>query len=267
MKIPIKTKKEIEVMALGGKYLANCFNELGLMVEQGRKTIEFENRFNELILKIGGKPSFKGQGGFPFSICASLNEEIVHGLPSQREVEDGDILSLDAGIFFPLNVFLTNFNEKDYPNLKNGFHTDMARSFAVGEVDDEVKRLLIATKKTLKIGVKKVRSGITIGDLGETMQRFSEKQGFAVVRDLCGHGIGRDLHEDPQIPNYGERHQGIKLEKGMVICIEPMLTMGDFNIKIAKDGFTFKTRDDSMSAHFEDMMVVEENGVRLLTKI
>lgn len=263
----LKTKEEIEVMAKGGHLLKQTINELELMVCEGRKTIEIEKRAEQIILELKGKPSFKGQGGFPFSVCASLNEEIVHGLPSDYTLKNGDVFTIDFGIFFKLEKFLgNNFDKKKYPNILNGFHTDMARTFIVGEVDSEVKRLLTATRKMLKMGIKKVRPGLTTGDLGETMQRYAEKQGFYIIEGLCGHGIGKDLHELPDIMNYGERHKGIKLVPGMVFCIEPMLSLGSSDIKLSKNGFTYITSDKSISAHFEDMIAVTEDGARVLTK-
>ena len=265
--IPIKTKEEIEVMAMGGRVLKQVFDDLSLMINPGVKTIEIERRAEKIIRDLGGKPSFKGQDGFPFCICASFNEEIVHGLPSERELKEGDVFTLDFGIFFKLETFLGNdFNKKLYPNILDGFHTDMARTYMVGEVDTEIKRLINATRKMLKIGIKKIRPGITLGDVGETMQRYAEKQGFAIVRELCGHGIGKGLHEDPQVLNYGERHKGLKLQPGMVLCIEPMLTTGDYHIRLSKNGFTYETKDGSISAHFEDMVAVTEDGSRILTK-
>jgi len=257
----IKTDKEIEIMAKGGHILKTIINELEKEVVIGKKTIDIEKKAIEFMRKTKGKSNFKGYNGFPFSTCISINEEIVHGIPGERIIQEGDIVSIDTGIFFPLNL-----NKKEYPNIYKGFHTDMARTFIVGEVDTEVKRLVQATKKMLKLGIKKLRPGITLGDLGETMQRYAEKQGFGIVQELCGHGIGKELHEDPQILNYGKRHQGLKIQKGMVICIEPMLTMGTWQIKLAKDGFAFKTKDNSLSAHFEDMVAVTENGSIILTK-
>jgi methionyl aminopeptidase len=256
----IKTDKEIEEMKKGGQILKSVIDELEKEVIVGKKTIDIEKKAIQLISKYG-KANFKGQNGFPFSTCISINEEIVHGLPSERIIKEGDIVSIDTGIFFPLNL-----DKEKYPNIYKGYHTDMARTFIVGEVDSEVKRLVQATKKMLKIGIKKVRPGITLGDLGETMQRYAEKQGFGIVRELCGHGIGKDLHEDPQILNYGERHRGQKIQKGMVFCIEPMLTMGTWEIKLAKDQFAYKTKDDSLSAHFEDMIAVTDEGCIILTK-
>ncbi len=265
--IIIKTKEEIDVMAMGGHVLREVFDELSLIIKPGIKTIEIEKRAEKIINDLGGKPSFKGVNAFPFSICASFNEEIVHGLPGDREFKEGDIFTLDFGIFFKLEKFLgNNFDKKKYPNILNGFHTDMARTYIVGEVDLEKKRLVNVTRKMLKIGIKKVRPGTTLGDLGESMQRYAEKQGFAVIKDLCGHGIGKNLHEDPDILNYGERHKGVKLVPGMVFCIEPMLSMGDDDIKRSKNGFTYLTKDNSTSAHFEDMVAVTEDGSIVLTK-
>lgn len=265
--IVIKTKEEVDVMVLGGHALKEALNEISLMVKVGARTIDIEKKAERIIKDLDGKPSFKGKNSFPFSICASINEEIVHGLPSDRELKNGDIFTIDFGIFFKLEKFLgNNFDKKKYPNILNGFHTDMARTFVVGETDLETKRLLNVTRKMLKIGINKVRPGITLGDLGETMQRYAEKQGFAVIKGLCGHGIGKDLHEAPDVLNYGERHRGLKLIPGMVFCIEPMLSMGDDDIKLSKNGFTYITKDNSMSAHFEDMVAVTENGSRILTK-
>ena len=266
MMIITKTKEEIDVMAMGGHVLKQVLDELSLMIRPGVKTIEIERKSEKIIANIGGRPSFKGVNAFPFSVCASFNEEIVHGLPGDREFKEGDIFTLDFGIFFKLEKFLgNNFDKKKYPNILNGFHTDMARTFIVGEVDSEKKRLLNVTRKMLKIGIKKIKPGITLGDLGESMQRYAEKQGFSVIKDLCGHGIGKDLHEYPDILNYGERHKGLKIIPGMVFCVEPMLSMGSDQIKLLKNGFTYATKDNSISAHFEDMIAVTEDGSRILT--
>ncbi len=264
--IPIKTKQEIDVMAQGGHLLKKALDQISLDLKEGVQTIELENKANSIIKTLKAKPSFKGIDSFPFSTCISINEEIVHGLPSERKLKKGDIVTIDFGIFFKLEKFLgTDFNKKNYPNLLNGFHTDMARTYPIGEIDHETKRLLSVTRKMLKLGIKKVKPGITTGDLGETMQRYAERQGFFVIKNLCGHGIGKELHENPEIPNYGRRHQGVKLVPGMVFCIEPMLSMGTSNIKLSKDKFAYKTEDNSTSAHFEDMVAVTENGSRVLT--
>lgn len=264
--IYLKTREEIEAMAMGGHKLKQVLDELSELVIPGTSTLDIEKKANELIKEIKGKPSFKGMNGFPFSICASINEEIVHGIPrADKILREGDIFSLDFGIFFKLENFVKEIDPEKYPNIKNGFHTDMARTFGVGEVDSEAKRLMMVTKKMLKLGIKKVRPGITFGDLGETMQRYADKQGYGIIRELCGHGIGKNLHEDPSVLNYGQRHRGPKMETGMVFCIEPMLSLGSHDIKWGKDGFSFITKDKSLSAHFEDMVAVTEDGVRILT--
>ena len=247
--IYIKTKEEIKIMAEGGKMLAKIVKELTKMIKPGITTQELDKVAEDLIFKSGAKPSFKGYGGFPATLCTSINEEIVHGLPSERKLKKGDIVSLDLGLFL------------------KGFHSDMAVTLPVGKIDPEIVRLIRITKKALKIGIKKVRPGNTIGDIGNTIQRYVESQGFNVVRDLCGHGIGKDLHEDPQILNYGKRKTGPKIKEGMVFCLEPMVTMGNFQIKKNKDGHTFETVDGSLSCHFEHEIVVAKDGYKVLTEV
>ena len=263
--IAIKTQEEIKVMRQGGIILASILDSLGAMVKPGVRAEEFEHTAERMILATGGKCNFKEQDGFPSCLCFSVNEEIVHGTPRGKVLKDGDIVSLDIGIFFPLKVLLKDqIDFKNYPNLKNGFHTDMARTYLVGEVDPEIQRLVRVTKKALKRGIKKCKPGITFGDLGETIQRYIESQSFGLVRDLCGHGIGKNLHEDPEVPNYGQRHAGEKLKPGMVFCIEPMLTMGGGKIKRRNSAFI--TEDNSMAAHFEDMVAITKDGVIVLTE-
>ncbi len=247
--IPIKSEKEIQIMTENGKILASIMEELKKRVEPGISTQELNRVAETLILNSGGKPSFKGYEGFPTTLCTSINEEIVHGVPSERKLKQGDILSLDIGMKL------------------NGFHVDMAITLPVGEVDPEVKRLVRITKKVLKIGIKKTKIGNTINDIGNTIQRYVESQGFNVVRDLCGHGIGKELHEEPKILNYGKRHTGFKIKQGMVFCLEPMVTMGDWKIKKTKDGFGYETTDGSLSAHFEHTIVVTKHGVKVLTEM
>jgi len=245
--IPIKTPEEIKIMAEGGKILAGIMKELEKMVKPGIVTEELNRVAETLIFKSGGKPSFKGHEGFPSALCVSINEEIVHGVPSDRRVKEGDVISLDIGMKY------------------KGFHTDMAISLPVGEVSPEVKRLIWVTKKSLKIGIKKARPGNTFGDIGNTIQRYIESQGFNVVRELCGHGIGRELHEEPQILNYGKRHIGPEITEGMVFCIEPMVTVGDWHIKKSRDGYGYETRDGFLACHFEHTLVVFRNGAKVLT--
>ena len=245
----IKTQKEIEIMAEGGKILAKIMKELEKRVQPGITTKELDSLAEELILKAGGKCSFKGYEGFPACLCTSINEEIVHVVPSDRVLKEGDIISLDLGIFY------------------KGFHTDMAVTLPVGKVLPEAQRLIRVTKKALKRGLKKVRVGNTFGDVGNTIQRYVESQGFNVVRDLCGHGIGKELHEEPKILNYGKRHSGEEIKEGMVFCLEPMVTAGDWKIKKTSDGYGYQTADASLSAHFEHTIVVTKNGFQILTEL
>ena len=245
--ITIKTQKEIEIIAEGGKILAKIMKELQNQVRPGITTKELDRVAETLILKSGGECSFKGYEGFPACLCTSINEEIVHAVPSDRVLREGDILTLDLGIFY------------------KGFHTDMAVTLPVGRVEPESLRLIRVTKKALKRGLKKVSVGNTLGDIGNTIQRYVESQGFNVVRDLCGHGIGRNLHEEPKILNYGKRHTGEEIKEGMVFCIEPMVTMGDWKIKKTSDGYGYQTEDGSLSAHFEHTIAVTKDGVKVLT--
>ena len=245
--ISIKSPKEIEIIAQGGKILAQIMKELEKNVRPGIATKELEEIARELILKSGGKCSFLGYKGFPACLCVSVNEEIVHGVPSSKRLKAGDIVSLDMGLFF------------------KGFHTDMAITVPVGEIEPETRRLLRVTKKVLKLAIKKVRPGIRFGDIGNLIQRYVESQGFNVIRDLCGHGIGRKLHEEPLVLNFGKRGTGPEIKEGMTFCIEPMVTMGNFRIKKI-DKFGFKTADNSLSCHFEHTIAVTEKGSRILTK-
>ena len=260
--IPIKTKEEIKIMAEGGEILAKIMKELEKEVRPGITTKELD-RLAESLISCPPKPwategkikcSFKGYKGggnsirpFPTCLCTSINEEIVHAVPSDRILKEGDIISLDLGIFY------------------RGFHTDMAITVPVGKVDPEIQRLIRVTKKALKRGIKKARIGNTFGDIGNTIQRYVESQGLNVIRDLCGHGIGRELHEEPEVLNYGKRHTGPEIKEGMTFCLEPMVTMGDFKIKRSKDGFGYETADGSLCAHFEHTIAVRKNGTEILT--
>lgn len=253
--IPLKTPYEIETIAEGGKILARIMKELEKAVKPGITTKTLDRLAESLIFKFGAKPSFKGYDGFPACLCASLNEEIVHAIPSKRLLKDGDLLSLDLGILY------------------KGFHSDMAHSLVVGKGNQLVKKLIAVTKKSLELGIKEVKKGNHLGDIGFVIQKYVEANGFNVIRDLCGHGIGRKLHEDPQVLNYlpsgmqeGKRETGPELNEGMVICLEPMVTAGNWHIKKAKDGFGFETIDGSLSCHFEDMVAITKNGVMVLTK-
>ncbi|MBZ9577767.1 type I methionyl aminopeptidase [Patescibacteria group bacterium] len=245
--ITIKTEKEIQVMREGGKILAEIMAELENKVEPGITTKHLDKVASGLVLKYGAKPSFKNYQGFPDTLCTSVNEELVHCLPSNRKLQQGDIVSLDLGIRY------------------KGFHTDMAITIPVGKISPEAQRLIRITKKALKRGLRKVRPGNTFGDIGNTVQRYVEDQGYNVVRELCGHGIGKEVHQEPQVPNYGKRKSGPKLAEGMTFCIEPMVTAGDWHLKKAEDGYGFQTRDNSLCAHFEHTLAVTQNGCKILT--
>jgi len=247
--ITIKTPEEIEIMAESGKILATAIKELEKMVKPGVTTLELDRAAEALILSMGGKPAFKNYDGFPYTLCASINEVVVHGYPSNHILKEGDIIGLDLGVIY-----------------KN-YYSDSAVTLAVGTVSFEAKRLIVVTKNALRYGIKKTKIGNTVGDIGNTIQRYIEGQNYGIVKELCGHGIGKKLHEDPQILNYGKRNHGPKLVEGMVICIEPMITIGDPRLKQAKDGYGYATKDGSLSAHFEHTIAITKNGPRVLTEL
>lgn len=245
--ISIKTEKEIKIMRESGKILARIMKELEEMVRPGITTKYLDKVAESLILKCGAKPSFKNYEGFPATICSCINEEIVHCIPCDRKLKQGDIFSIDMGVLY------------------KGYHSDMAVTVPVGKISPEAQRLIRITKKALKRGIKKVRPGNTFGDIGNTIQRYVESQGYGIVRDLCGHGIGKEVHQEPQVPNYGKRKTGPEIKQGMTFCIEPMVTVGDWRLKKAKDGYGFQTRDNSLCAHFEHTLAVTQNGCKILT--
>jgi len=247
--IPIKSPKDLEIMAEGSGILAQVMKELTERVAPGITTEELDRLAESLILDFGGKPSFKGYEGYPAALCASVNEQIVHAVPSGRKLQEGDILSLDLGVFY------------------RGFHADMAVTVPVGEINPEARRLIRATKKALKRGIKKSRPGNTFGDVSNTIERHIKSQGFGVIRELCGHGIGRELHQEPQILNYGKRGEGPKIKPRMCFCLEPMLSAGDWRIKKSEDGYGYETEDGSLSAHFEHTLAVTEEKCLVLTRI
>lgn len=247
--IHLKSKEEIEKMREGGRILAEITEKLKAKVSPG-VTTQFLNEYAEkLIAEKKGKPSFKNYRGFPAGLCTSVNNVIVHGSPSGYKLKEGDILSLDLGFFY------------------KGFHTDMAVTVPVGEVEGETLRLIRETKKALKRGIKQVKVGSTLGDVGNTIERHIKKSGFFSVEGLCGHGIGKDIHEEPQVLNEGKRHKGEGIKEGMVFCIEPMLTVGSSNTIYTSDGTGIETSDGSLSAHFEHTVAVTEKGCEVLTEI
>ena len=245
--ITVKTKEEIEIMTQGGEILAKIMERLKEQVEPGIKTSKLNETAEGLILKYGVKASFKGYEGFPAVLCTSINEQIVHGIPSERILKTGDIISLDLGIFY------------------KGFHTDMAVTLPVGEISKKSQRLIEITKQALKIGIEKARPGNTFGDISWAIQKYVEGEGFNVIRELTGHGIGRDLHEDPQILNYGKKGTGPKIKEGMTFCIEPMVTAEDWRIK--KTDRAFETKDGSLTAHFEHTIAITKEGCQVLTTL
>ena len=245
--ITMKSEEEIQIMAVNGKILASIMEELEKKAKPGISTEELDRVAETLILNSKGTSSFKGYDSYPKTLCTSINEEIVHGVPGPRILKEGDIISLDIGM------------------KRNGFHVDMAVTVGVGKISPQAQRLIWVTKKALKRGIKKIKSGNTLGDVGNTIQRYVEDQGLGVVRELCGHGIGHELHEDPQILNYGKRHAGAVIQEGMVFCLEPMITIGDWRIEEMPDGFCHKTADNSLSAHFEHTIAVTKDGPLILT--
>ncbi len=256
--IQLKTKKEIEVMKEGGKILAKVLSEVQKKVRPGIATDSLDKLAGELIFKYGAKPSFLGYDNFPAVTCISLNDEVVHGLPSDRKLKEGDLCKLDLGVFY------------------KGFHTDHAITVLVTKesklsaifkkTHSKKRKLINVTKKSLEIGIAKAVMGNTIGDVGSAIQKYVEGEGFGIVRDLVGHGIGRELHEPPQIPNYGKAGTGLKLVEGMVIAIEPMVVTGDWKVKVGQDGFVFKTKDGSLAAHFEHTIAIMAKGNIVLTR-
>lgn len=234
-------------MAQGGKILSETLRKIESMAMPGISTLELDKTAEEMILSFSAKPAFKGYADFPYSLCVSINEEIVHCYPSERILKDGDIISLDLGVLY------------------KGFCTDSAITVAVGNISFEGQRLLKATKKALKIGIDQARAGNTVGDIGNAIEKFAVKQNLGLVRDLTGHGIGRQVHEDPAIPNYGKAGKGTLLKEGMTICIEPMFTLGDYKLKKSNDGYGLSTKDDSLSAHFEHTVAITKNGPYILT--
>ncbi|MEK7071776.1 MAG: type I methionyl aminopeptidase, partial [Patescibacteria group bacterium] len=240
--VGIKTPEEIKIMTEGGKILAGIIKKLEGMVKPGIETNELNKAAEDLVLASGGICSFKGYDGYPACLCVSINEEIVHAAPSKRKLTEGDIVSLDLGIFY------------------KGFHGDMAITVPVGKVKPEVKKLIEVTRKSLEVGIEKIKPGNYFGDISRAIQKYVESNGFNVVRELCGHGIGKKLHEYPQILNYDNREVGPELIEGMVFCIEPMITTGDCRIKKGKDGFSYETREGSLSCHFEHTIAVTQSG-------
>lgn len=245
--INYKTEEEVEIIKEGAQILGRAHAEVAKRIEPGVKTIDLDRVAEEFIRDNGGVPSFKNYNGFPASLCISLNENVVHGFPGEYALKDGDIISVDCGVFY-----------------KN-FHSDSAFTYPVGEVAEDIIKLLHVTKESLYKGIEKAVYGNRIGDIAYAIQEYVEQFGFGIVRELVGHGVGHDLHEDPEVPNYGKRGKGIKLNHGLVIAIEPMVNLGSKSIVQEADGWTIRTTDRKPSAHYEHMVAIFKDRTEVLT--
>ncbi|HET9545892.1 MAG TPA: type I methionyl aminopeptidase [Gaiellaceae bacterium] len=243
-----KSADEIETMARAGRVVAETIALMGETIRPGISTRELDELAEELIRSRGGVPTFKGYRGFPASICASPNDMVVHGIPGGYRVEEGDLLTVDVGVTL------------------EGFVADSAYTFAVGEVGEEAERLLAVCQAALAAGIAEARDGNHVGDISAAVQRVTEEAGFSVIKSLVGHGVGRSMHEEPQVPNYGRPGRGPRLATGMTIAIEPMITAGGEEVAVADDDWSISTVDGSLSAHFEHTVAVTENGPRILTE-
>lgn len=246
--ITLKSGEEIIRMRDAGRIAAIAREIGGEHVKEGVSTAQIDREIKKCILSHGAKPSFLGYGGFPASACISVNEEIIHGIPSSGKVlKNGDIVKIDVGAFY------------------KGYHGDCAATFAVGQISEEAQRLIDVTKQSFFEGIAAIGEGKRIGDIGHAIQSYVEKNGFSVVREYIGHGIGKNLHEDPEVPNYGAPGRGQRLRPGMTIAIEPMVNVGDWHVRVLKDEWTVVTVDGKLSAHYENTVAFTENGVLILT--
>ena len=245
--ITIKTDAQINVMRRAGRIVAETLELVGKNIRPGMTTEEIDRMAEDFILSRGAKPAFKGYHGFPASTCISIDEEVVHGIPGKRIIVEGQIVSIDLGA------------------IVEGFYGDSAATFAVGEISDEKRKLLEVTKRSLEAGIAEVKDGNKLGRVSNAIQKVAESAGFSVVRDLVGHGIGRAMHEEPQIPNYGSVEEGPVMESGMVLAIEPMVNVGSYKVQTKSDGWTIATTDGMPSAHFEHTIAVTAKGGDILT--
>lgn len=236
-------------MADGGRILGDVLDRLLSLVRPGIETLALAAEAERLIKKAGATPAFKGYKGFPQALCVSINEEVVHGVPSERRLKKGELISLDLGVYY------------------EGFYTDGAVTVPIGRVSPRALKLVRVTWQALQIGLSQVKPGGYLGDIGKSIEDFVVTQGFSVVRELCGHGIGRRLHQGFQVPNFGQKGSGRQLTKGMTFTIEPMVSMGQGEVSLSANGFTYVTKDGSLSAHFEETVAVTRKGYRLLTPI
>jgi len=245
--IHFKTEEEIELLRKSSLLVGKTLAEVAKRIRPGIETIVLDEIAEEYIRDHGAEPGFKGYNGFPYTLCVSLNEQVVHGFPGNKPLLEGDIVSIDCGV------------------LMNGFYGDSAYTFAIGEIDEEVRLLLERTKESLYKAIEVAVEGNRIGDIGNAVQTHVEQYGYSVVRDLVGHGLGRELHEKPEVPNYGRRGTGIKLQEGMVLAIEPMVNLGTRNVIQLQDGWTIRTADKKPSAHFEHDIAIRKGKADVLS--
>jgi methionyl aminopeptidase len=245
----LKSPGEIEQLRVSNQIVAEVLEKLKEILQPGMTTGDLDRYAEEMALKKGARPAFKGYMGYPSSLCVSVNSEVVHGIPSDRVLKDGDIVSLDFGSYY------------------DGYYGDAAVTLPVGEVSQDAKKLMAVTQEALYRGISEARTNNRLGDISAAVQQHVEEAGFSVVRDFVGHGIGRNLHEDPQIPNFGIAGRGIMLKAGMVFAIEPMVNEGTYHVKVMKDGWTVVTSDGKLSAHFEHTVAITEDGPDILSKL
>ena len=245
--IELKSEREIRIIRENGRIVALTLSYLKEKIKSGIKTIELDKLAEEFIVKKNAIPAFKGYRGYAGNICTSINNEVVHGIPGERALKEGEIVSVDIGV------------------LKNGFYADGAWTFPVGEISNQAKRLLEVTLESLEAGISQSIAGNRLGDISYAVQSVAERNGFSVVRDLTGHGIGRQMHEDPPVPNFGSPGTGLLLKEGMILAIEPMVNAGGYEIKTLEDNWTVVTLDGSLSAHFEHTVAITQNGAEILT--
>lgn len=247
MKILLKSKEEIEIMRAAGRIVAEALDMVEEEITDGITTERIDKLVEEFINDRGAKPSFKGYHGFPATACISIDDEVVHGIPGKRVIQEGEIVSVDIGAYW------------------NGFHGDSARSYAIGRINEKKRKLLEFTQKALLAGIDKAKKGNKLGAISSAVQQVAETQGYGIVRQLVGHGIGREMHEEPQVPNFGSADEGPVLQTGMVLAIEPMINLGTHRVKTMPDGWTIVTADGQASAHFEHTVAITENGPDILT--
>jgi len=245
--IYLKTDEEVELMRISNLLVSRTLAEIAKNIKPGVTTLQLDKIAETFIRDHGAVPTFLGYEGFPNSLCISVNDQVVHGIPSNYELQEGDIVSVDCGA------------------VKDGFHGDSAYTFCIGEVSEEIKKLLRATKESLYEGIKCAVEGKRVGDISNAIQLYCENRGYSVVRKMVGHGIGREMHEDPEVPNFGKRGNGPKLKSGMALAIEPMINMGKHDIYIERDGWTARTRDRKPSAHFEHTVVIRKGQADILS--